>query len=49
MENFNISGGLYITQLNNYDGDFIPKIVSRQVYSPKTSNIDTRLRSKYGF
>ena len=29
FENFNISGGLYITQLNNYDGAFIAEIVSR--------------------
>ena len=29
FENFNISGGLYITQLNINDGAFIEKIVSR--------------------
>ena len=29
FENFNISGGLYVTQLNIYDGAFIVKIVSR--------------------
>ena len=28
FEKFNISGGLYITQLNIYDGAFIGKIVS---------------------
>ena len=28
FEKFNISGGLYITQLNIYDGAFIAKIVS---------------------
>ena len=29
FENFNISEGLYITQLNIYDGAFTAKIVSR--------------------
>ena len=28
FENFNIFGGLYITQSNVYDGAFIAKIVS---------------------
>ena len=29
FENFNISGGLYITQLNIFDGAFIANIVNR--------------------
>ena len=29
FENFNIFGGLYITQSNIYDEAFIPKTVSR--------------------
>ena len=35
-ENFNISGGLYIAQLNIYDGAFIAKIVSlKYIYKKK--------------
>ena len=41
----NFSGGLYITQLNIYDGGFIAKIVSR--YLQKSSIVDMRLVSKY--
>ena len=42
-----IFGGLYITQSNIYDGAFIAKIVSRQVYSQKDPIIDACLGSKY--
>ena len=34
-ENFNIFGGLYITQTNIYDGAFILNIVSRYKYIHK--------------
>ena len=44
---FNIFGGLYTTLLNIYDGAFIAKIVSRQVYSQESSFVDARLGSKY--
>ena len=47
FENFNIFEGLYITQLNIYDGDFIAKIISSWVYSQKSYTIDARLGSKY--
>ena len=33
FQNFNIFGGLYITQSNIVDGAAIAKIVSRSVYS----------------
>ena len=49
FENFNISGGLYITQLNIYDEAFFAKIVSRLVYSQKSSIVDVRLGSKNAF
>ena len=47
FENFNIFGGLYITQLSIYDGAFIVKIVSRFVHSQKSSIVDVLLGSKY--
>ena len=37
FETFNISGGLYITQLNIYDWAFIAKIVSRKYIYKKSS------------
>ena len=43
------SKSLYVTQLNIYDVAFIAKIVSRYVYSQKSSIVDTRLGSKYKF
>ena len=48
-ENFNIFGGLYITQLNICDGAFIVKIASHKVYSQKITIRDGRLGSKYIF
>ena len=35
--------GLYITQSKIYHGAFIAKIVSRQLYSQKSSIVDARL------
>ena len=49
FENFNISGGLYITQSKIYDGAYIAKIVSRYVYAQKSSIVDVRLGSEYAF
>ena len=46
FENFIISGGLYITQLNIYDGALIEKIVSRFLYSQKSSIVDIHLGPK---
>ena len=43
----NISGGLYITQLNIYDGGFIAEILSRKVHSQKSLTADIRFASKY--
>ena len=39
--------GLYITQLNFYDGAFIVKMVNNYVHSQKSSTIDDRLGFKY--
>ena len=36
-----------MAQSNIYDGAFIAKIVSRSVYSQKSSILDARLGSKY--
>ena len=43
----NIFGGLYMTQSNICDGAFIAKLVSRSVYSQKSSIVDALLCSKY--
>ena len=43
----NIFGGMYITQLNIYDGTFIVEIVSRYVYLQKSFMVDAYLGSKY--
>ena len=42
-----IFGGLYTTQSKIYDGAFIAKIVSREVYSQKYTIVDACLGSKY--
>ena len=47
FENFNISGGLHVTQLNIYDGAFIVITVSHKGYSQKNSIVDIILGSKY--
>ena len=47
LEKFDNFGGLYVTQSNICHGTFIAKIVSRSVYSQKSSIVDARLSSKY--
>ena len=44
FENFNNSEGLYITQLNIYDGAFIAKIVSRLVRDLRSETKGSRFK-----